>query len=119
MQKHSVTIEAINGLFYREGDAILPLYEDLKTTRASEAQVRIALLQAFRAALETGEFQAETESIRQECQDRKCYANNNFGNNFNNNATLFDFEKYSKATDRMKLSVRGQTELAELIRELQ
>ena len=33
LEKYSLTIAHLNQLFYKEGDNILPLYDDLKTTR--------------------------------------------------------------------------------------
>ena len=54
-----------------------------------------------------------------ECTQRKCYDQNNFSNNFNNNAPLFDFEKYSKSLTVLRLSEDGRKELSEVIKELQ
>ncbi len=48
MKKHGVTLDHLNNLYYKDGEAIMPLYEDLKTTRLAESQVRITLLQATR-----------------------------------------------------------------------
>lgn len=85
MEKYSVSLNEINNLFYKEGQEILPLYEDLKTTRMAEAQIRVALLQALRNALVTGEFTAQVEAIRVECRDRKSYDQANFAATFRNN----------------------------------
>lgn len=119
MKKYGVTLDHLNNLYYKEGNAVAPLYEDLKTTRLAESQIRIALLQSLRNAISTGDFQAQVADVRTQCTERKCYDQSNFGNNFNNNATLFDFERYSKAVTVVRLAEDGRKELAELIKELQ
>lgn len=119
MEKYGISIEQLNQLYYKEGDNILPLFDDLKTTRTSESQIRVALLIALVNALSSGEFEADVEKVRSECQARKCYDMNNWGNNFQNNASLFDFEKYKKGLKTVRLSEAGKKELADLIEELQ
>jgi hypothetical protein len=119
MEKYNITIEQLNQIFYKENENILSLYDDLKTTRTSESQVRVALLQSLVNALQTGEFEANVEDVRSECQARKCYDMNNWGNNFQNNASLFDFGKYKKGLKIVRLSEEGKKELADLIEELQ
>ena len=81
LERYSLTIEDVNQVFYKEGDEFLPLYEDLKTTKTSECQLRIALMLAFRSALNAGEFVFNGESVRAECQTRKCYDQPNFATN--------------------------------------
>lgn len=119
IKNYGISLDQLNNLFYKENGEILPLYEDLKTTRMAESQVRIALLQALKEALTSGNFSADIESVRAECNDRKCYGRNNFGNNFTNNASLFDFDKYTREITSVKLSEDGRKELAEIISELQ
>lgn len=119
MEKHSVSINELNNLFYKEGVEIKPLYEDLRTTRMAEAQIRIALLQALHNALSGGEFTADVENIRTECRDRKALDGPNFTANFRNNSSLFDFDNYSKDTTTLRLSEDGKKELAKFIKELQ
>ena len=46
MEKYSVSIAEVNNLFYKDGGDIPPLYEDVKTTRMAEGQIRVTLLQA-------------------------------------------------------------------------
>ena len=118
MDKYSITLTHLNNLFYKEADELQPLYEDLKTTRLAEAQIRIVLLQALKRGLTTGDFVAEIDTVRSECRDRKSYDQGNFAANFKNNKTLFDGE-YSKDTTRIGLSEEGRAELAEIIKELQ
>lgn len=119
MQKHGIAIEQLNNIFFKENDKIEPLFDDLKTTRMAESQIRITLLQRLLNAINNGEFEADIESVRTECGLRKCYDGANFTANFRNNGSLFDFDKFDKSTKTVKLSDSGKTELADLIRELQ
>jgi hypothetical protein len=119
MEKYSVTIAEINNLFYKDAGVITPLYEDVKTTRMSEAQIRITLLQSLKSALGDGEFAATVEAVRTECRDRKTLDGANFAANYKNNATLFDFEKFDRETKALRLTEDGRKELAQLIKELQ
>jgi len=119
MEKEGVTIAQINNLFYKEGDHILPLFDNLKTTKMAESQVRVTLLQCLINALSAGEFQTQPDAIRNECTLRKCYDGSNFMTNFRNNKTLFDSEKIDRETTSLKLSEAGKKELANVIKELQ
>ena len=119
LKKYSLSVDDLNNLFYKEDGQILTLYEDLKTTRMSESQMRISLLQALQNSFGSGDFEAQVENVRAECADRKCYDNGNFASNFNKNKALFDFEKYSKDTKSLKISESGRQQLAEIIKELQ
>jgi hypothetical protein len=118
MERHSITLDHLNQLFYKEDGDIKPLYEDLKTTRMAESQVRAALLHALLAGMRNGEFIADGEAVRAEVQERKAYDKTNFAKNFKNSANLFEgFETYEKETP-LRLSEDGRKELAELIKEL-
>jgi hypothetical protein len=119
LKKYGITLEQVNNVFYKQDGAFLPLYEDLKTTRMSDSQVRITLLQALGSSFQSGEFQATVETVRQECKDRKCYDGANFAANYTNSSASFDFEKYDKSVIHVKLSEEGKKSLAELIKELQ
>ena len=119
MKKHAVTLEHLNNLFYKEETAVLPLFEDLRTTRLAENQIRIALLLCLHNGLSSGEFQCEVEDVRAECNQRKCYDQNNFGKNFTNNAGLFGIERYSKSVTTLRLSEEGKKQLAAVIQTLQ
>lgn len=44
LKKSGLTVGHINQLFYKEEGNFLPLYDDLKTTKAAESQIRVALL---------------------------------------------------------------------------
>ena len=118
LEKQALTISEVNALFYKEDNELKPLYEDLKTTRMAEGQVRIALIQAFRASMKTGEFETNLEAVRAECVTRKCYDQSNFTSNFKKNASLFDgLEKFDKGT-KLRLSEDGRKELAKVLRDL-
>jgi len=119
LEKQALSIEQINNLFFKEDGQLKPLYDDLKTTRTSESQLRLTLLLALQNALTTGDFEVDIEAVRQECNTHKCYDANNFSNNYNNNKSLFDFDKYTKASKFVRLSEAGKKELANIIKELQ
>jgi len=119
LEKQGLSVDHLNQLFYKDGDQILPLYDDLKTTRTSESQIRITLLQCLLNSIRTGDFQTQVESARDEASTRKCYDKNNWGGNYSNNAALFDFEKYSRQVKVITLSEQGKAELANVIKELQ
>ncbi len=119
LEKAGLNLTDLNQIFYKADEGILPLYEDLKTTKASESQIRIGLLQALASGIKTGEFEFDGEDVRKECQTRKCYDVGNFSANFKNNANLFDgFEKYEKQQPIIKLSEEGRKALAKAISEL-
>ena len=119
LEKYGLTIEQLNQLFFKEAGAIKPLYEDLRTTKTAECQIRIGLLLAFRNAFPSGEFTFSGEAVREECRTRKCYDGGNFSVNFKNNAKLFEgFDKYDSDNPGMRLSEEGRAELAALIKEL-
>jgi len=120
LERYGVTMEQLNNLFYKESGQIRPLFEDLRTTRTAESQIRIALLQALQNGITSGEFQFDGERVREECQLRKCYDRGNFSANFKNNAQLFDgFDKYEKQASTIRLSDEGRKELAQVMKELQ
>jgi len=119
LDKHGLTIAELNQLFYKEGENIRPLYDELKTTRTSETQIRVTLLQCFLSAIRTGDFRTTVEAAKEEIQARKAYDSKNWGNNYSNNAALFDFKKYSKTVKTIALSEQGRKELAQVIKELQ
>jgi hypothetical protein len=120
LHDNGLSIPLINQIFYKEGEKILPLFDDLKTTKISECQIRIALLQSFQNAIHSGEFEFNGENVREECNLRKCYDPNNFATNFKYSAALFDnFEKLDKKKPTIRLSAEGKMALASVIKELQ
>ncbi len=117
---NNLTIKHINQIFYKEGDKVEPLFDDLKTTQLAESQIRISLLQALRNSISTGNLEFNGEHVRSETILRKCYDGNNFTANFKNSKMLFEvFEKYDKKTPTIKLSKEGRSELAKIVSELQ
>lgn len=120
LEKYDISLEQLNDLFYKEADEFKPLYEDLKTTKTSESQIRIAILLALNKALTTGDFEFSGEAVRKECVARKCYDMGNFSKYFNNAAGLFDgFSSYDKTNDTIRLGEEGKKKLSALIKELQ
>ena len=120
LKKVGLTVDHINQLFYKEEGNFLPLYDDLKTTKASESQIRIALLHSLLNGLHKGDFEFNGESVRDEAQVRKCYDAPNFTTHFKNSKNLFEgFTTYSKASPIIRLSADGKAKLAEIIKDLQ
>lgn len=120
LKKVGLTVSHINQLFYKEEGNFLPLYDDLKTTKASESQIRIALLHSLLNGLHKGDFEFNGESVRDEAQVRKCYDAPNFTAHFKNNKDLFEgFTTYSKASPIIRLSTDGKAKLGEIIKDLQ
>jgi hypothetical protein len=119
LEKYALSVNHLNNLFFKENGEVKPLYEDVKTTKTSESQVRITLLLALRNAIKDGDFEIEVEAVREECAQRKCYDSKNFNANYNNNKASFDFEKFDKDTKVVRLSEEGRKGLAQVIQELQ
>lgn len=119
VKKYEITMEELNNLFYLEDGKIAPLYENLETIKMAEGQIKIALLQALKNGLDTGNFETSVEEIRSEAIARKYYDQKNFAVNFKNKASFFDFGKHEKSITKVKLSEAGRKKLAEVIRELQ
>ena len=120
LSDQNLSIDHINQIFYKEGEKVEPLFDDLKTTKLAESQIRIALLQALKNSISTGNFEFDGEEVRSETELRKCYDSKNFTANFKNSKNLFDgFDKYDKKSPKIKLSKDGRDELANIIRDLQ
>ncbi len=119
LERYEVSLEQLNSVYYKQNDDFRPLYDDFKTTKTSESQLRVALLQSLQAALKTGEFEFNGEAVRSECIQRQRYDGSNFSSYFNKNKTLFDgFEKYDKKTPMMRLSETGRAKLADVVKKL-
>lgn len=120
LSTHDLSLIHINQLFYKEGDKILPLFDDLRTTKASESQLRILMLQALQNGMTSGDFEFDGEEVRKEAQVRKCYDGINYATNFKNNKDLFEnFKSYKKTSPKIRLSTAGKSVLAEVIKNLQ
>lgn len=120
LEKNGLTLNELNGIFYKDSEGLKPLYEDLKTTKVSESQIRLALLDALLNAITTGEFEFDGEKVREQCAVRKCYDGGNFLVNFKNNSKFFEnVQQYSKQNSTVKLTEDGRKALASLIKELQ
>lgn len=118
LEKGELSVANLNELFYKTADGFESLITDLGVTKMSEAQMRVSLIQALHHALESGEFVTSVEKVREECKMRKAYADANFGANFKNNASLFDFGTWTKDVTELKLSEEGKKSLATIIKTL-
>lgn len=120
LKQEKITIKDINQIFYKEDEGFEPLYDDLGTTQLSESQIRLALLEALKNAMKDGNFEFDTETVREECRNRKCYDGGNFSVHFKNKKELFaGFDKRKKEKkEPIKLSGKGKSALAELIKKL-
>ena len=105
--KGEITVEQINNLFYKEDGEIKPLYDDLKTTKMSDAQIRLTLLGALENSLTTGDFSIKIEKVRKMCDVHKCYDLSNFTANFKKAKALFT-EEYKKGLTTFTLSAEGK-----------
>jgi len=120
LKKSNLAPSHLSQIFYKEDGDLKPLYDDLKTTKAAESQIRIALLQALKNAIATGDFRFDGEEVRTETQARKCYDAPNFAGTFKYNKALFDnFSAYDKSEPKIALSSAGKEKLAEVIQDLQ
>ena len=116
LEKGEVSLDQLNELFYKKGEGFESLSVDLQVTKMSEAQIRIALLQALQSSLASGDFETTVEAVREECKARKTYDSANFTANFKNAADLFDFGTWSKDVTALRLSEAGKKELASVIK---
>ncbi len=117
LQKNNITLARINELFYKENGDIRPLVENYGSTKMAECQIRIALFQAFKNGLPTGEFVTTVEAAKTECIDRKAFDGPNWAKTFKRNVAFFDFDEFASTTD-LRLSEEGKQELAGIIQYL-
>ena len=121
LNNNGITIDAINFLYYKEDNKLMPLYETLKSTNMSECQIRLALLTAFENAFSdsNGDFTFSYNVVRTRCNAMKCYNASNFAAYFKNNSSLWENwpDKIDKETI-ISLSSEGKKELAKVLIEL-
>ena len=118
LEKYEVTLAQLNELYYKNDEVFESLSVDLKVTKMSEGQIRIALLQALQNSLASGNFQTTVEAVREECKARKTYDSTNFTAHFKNNAEIFDFGAWSSDLTELRLSEAGKKELATAVKLL-
>lgn len=111
-----ISIEEINNIFYKESGEYKPVFDDLKSSKMSESQIKLALIEALRNAIQTGEFKFNTEFIRQQCDTYKCFDSANFASNFKKQKELFN-EEYKMGV-YITLSPEGKKELVKVIKQL-
>jgi hypothetical protein len=112
----NLSLSDINNAFYKDGEEIKPLFDDLKSSKISESQIKLALLEAFKNGIKTGDFKFDTTVVKQQCEIYKCYDAGNFAAYFRNRKDLFG-EEYAR-NSVMSLSSEGKKELVNLIKEL-
>ncbi len=95
----------------------MPLYDDLKSTKMTDSQIRLTLLGALKNALLSGEFKISSEDVRTLCDTHKCYDSGNFAANFKKNKDLFT-EEYKKGIGEIILSPTGKKELVRIAAEI-
>lgn len=117
LKNGDLTIEDINNLFYQENSEFKPLYDDLKSTKMADSQIRLTLLGALKNALKDGEFKISVEEIRSLCDAHKCLDGANFAANFKKSKDLFT-EEYKKGTTDIFLSPAGKKELIKIASEI-
>lgn len=121
LDNNGITIDQINYLYYKEDEAIKPLYDSLNSTSMAECQIRLALLTAFENSFTdpNGEMSFNCEAIRTKCIAMKCYNGSNFTSYFKNNSNLWDNwpDKYDKGLN-IVLSNEGKKELAKVLLDL-
>lgn len=113
MKKHDLDIGQIHKLFLIEPETIESTYR-IETKVKSEAQMQIALLEATKNAIRSGEFKVEPETIRENCITSDCYDPPNFASNFKKNKSLFKAIAKKKP---LELSAFGHSKLAEIVKE--
>ncbi|MDD2646821.1 MAG: hypothetical protein PHV78_02500 [Patescibacteria group bacterium] len=111
-----VTLSEINNIFYKENGELKPVFDDLKSSKMSESQIKLALLEALKNAIQTGDFKFDTFYIRQQCDAYKCFDSANFASNFKKQNKLFN-EVYRNGI-AMSLTTEGKNELIKVIKEL-
>lgn len=114
--EQGLSINDINNAFYKEGEEIKPLFDDLKSSKISESQIKLALIEAFKNGIKTGDFKFDTIIVKQQCEVYKCYDANNFATYFKNRSDLFS-EPYTR-NSVMSLSSEGKKELISVIKAL-
>lgn len=111
-----VTLVHINNIFYKNGNEYMQLFDDLKTTKAKESQIRLSLIEALKNAMTNGDYIFDPEKIRSDCDAFKCYDAANFSKNFKLEKVLFK-EDYKKG-QTMSLTAEGKKKLKEIVIEL-
>lgn len=111
-----ISLQEINNLFYKENGGLLPLFDDLKSDKVAESQIRVALMEAFKNGLMSGNFEFNTQTVREQCENYKCYDLANFAGNFKKNQNYFN-EEYIK-NGVMSLSSTGKQKMIQVAKEL-
>jgi hypothetical protein len=114
--EQGLTLGELNNVFYKENNEIKPLFDDLKSSKVSESQIKIALIEAFKNGYNKGEFSFNTDTVKQQCDVYKCYDQPNFASHFKKQENLFN-EQYVRSSV-MSLSSEGKKELVKVLKDL-
>lgn len=117
LKNGDLTLDDINNLFYQENSEFKPLYDDLKSAKMADSQIRLTLLGSLKNALSDGEFKISVEEVRSLCDTHKCLDGANFAANFKKSKDLFT-EEYKKGTAEISLSPAGKKELVKITTEI-
>lgn len=111
-----LSLEEVNNLFYIEDGEFLPLYDDLKSPKVAEAQIRVALMEALKNGLKNGDFSFSFKAVRSLCETYKCYDLSNYASNFKNNKSYFVDDYSTNGTT--SLTSEGKKEMVKVAKEL-
>lgn len=114
--EQGITLEDINNIFYKDEGELKPIFDDLGSSKMRESQIKLALLESLKNAIQTGNFKFSTNYIREQCDTYKCYDSSNFSANFKNQKDMFN-EEYKNGIS-MSLTKKGKDELIKVIKEL-
>ncbi len=112
--QYHLDLTILPSFFHIEGTEVRPIYTLHDTTKV-KAQTNLALLMSLEAAIRTGSFQVEIESLRTRCQEQKCYDMANFMRHIKNHSRLF---KTIASDQPLTLSIEGKAQLADLLKHL-
>jgi hypothetical protein len=115
LKKYSGLEPLIEQLFIESDGKVERIYSSLKTSKKSEAQRRVILLQCLANAIMTGKFSAMVETVKQECKDFGIYESNLFTTYLKRDEEFF---KSSDRSEQIELNEKGQLALAETLRAM-
>jgi hypothetical protein len=124
LSKYSIPEEIIEKLFLFEGGTIRPIYQ-ITTTDKKKAQKQLTLLNALRNMLSGNDLYFNREEIRRLCIDHNVFDKSNFYRYYGENTSLFrshgnllGWNKVGEGSLDLIITIGGERELAETIREI-
>jgi hypothetical protein len=116
LRRHKIGEEQLRNLVMIEGQDVHFVHEP-RDVRIATGQIHWSLLLALKSALLGRDFLVDPEAVRSLCQDKGFYDAKNFAANFRNNSDLFQ-RLPQPQSEPVRLSTKGEEELADLIRSL-